>query len=82
MVETDPQESEAGIPRAVRRSEATALVAAFQQAQTAEATIRQILAQLGIPAEAARPVTTVDDDARPAVHPRLDAVSGISSCAR
>lgn len=55
------------MPHAVRRGEVAALVAASRQAQAAEVAVRQMLGRLGIPAENARPVATLDDYGRPVV---------------
>ena len=43
------------------------LVASFRQAQAVEIAARQMLRRLGIPAENARPVATLDDYGRPVV---------------
>src|SRR4051812_43121779 len=67
MSESDTEESEDGLPWAVRPGEAAALVEAYRRAQAAEACIRRLLEAKGIPAETARPVATLDSRGRPAV---------------
>lgn len=70
---SDPEESDSGVPWAVRAGEAVALVEAFRQAQEVEAALRRLLDDYGIPADVARPVATLDSHGRPAVRLTLRA---------
>ncbi|MGH3615165.1 MAG: hypothetical protein ACRDRK_21735 [Pseudonocardia sp.] len=55
------------VPRAVRRVDVPALVAAYARAQFAERVVRWLLIREGIPVDVATPVATLDARGRPTV---------------
>lgn len=73
MSKSDTEESDSGVPWAVRPGEVAALVAAYRRAQVAEAGVRQLLDAHGIPADIALTVATLDSRGRPAVRLTLRA---------